>query len=356
MIASGTPDGVLHHPAVVASYLGTSQAAIQRSGTSLPPIAAAATGEAATTTTAAAPPPTPPPAAPTRSRGGEHEPHLGGGLARVRAYAGPLATVMAVFAFAVVGGLGRGPGQSASEPPKPGDRLDTTQTFPVPLTFTDADRRQQDTTPWVANCDVNTGRIRMPSVYAPPCVPAFDPATAPGGNGGATYQGVTADTITIAVYVPQAGDLRQIIQNAIDPQEQIEQTGENYVEMFDDLFETYGRSVDLVQYDGTGAMDDEVAARSDAIRIIEEVKPFAVIGGPPLTTAFAEELAIRGVLCFDCGLAMPDSFHQDNAPFIWGPLPTPEEFLTILGDFLFSRVQNLPASFAGDPDMRDQER
>lgn len=271
----------------------------------------------------------------------------------MRLYAGPVGTVMAVFAFAVAGGLGRAPGQSALDPPKPGDRLAEDATYPVPTPFTKANRRQQDTTRWVDNCDVNTGRIEMPTIYAPPCVPAYDPVA---GNAGATYPGVTADTITVAVYVPQAGDLRQVLQQAIDPQDKIEQTGDNYVTMFNDLFETYGRQVRLVQYQSSGAMDDEVAARADAIRIIEEVEPFAVIGGPPLTTAFAEELAIRGVLCFDCGLAMPDSFHQDNAPFIWGPLPTPEEFLLILGNFLFKRVHGQPASFAGDPDMRDEER
>jgi len=351
VVAAGQPQEVLNHPAVVASYLGTSQAAIHRSGSRLElapddsdPIAATRGGPAY---------PPPPGGRPSGHGPAPTGPGRGRRENRLRTYAGPIATVMAVFVFAVLGGLGRGPGGSAAPPPKPADRLDESQTFPIPMIYDEATRQQQDTMHWVDNCDPNTGRIKMPTVYAPPCVPAYDPAK---GNGGATYQGVTADTITIAVYVPAAGDLRQVISQAIDPQDKIEQTGDNYVEMFDDLFETYGRSVELVQFKATGSMDDEVAARSDAKRIIDRIHPFAVLGGPPLTTAFAEELAINGVLCFDCGLATPDSFHQANAPFIWGPLPTPEEFLTIVGDFLFSRVQGHKASFAGDPKMRTKTR
>ncbi|HEY3140932.1 MAG TPA: ATP-binding cassette domain-containing protein [Acidimicrobiales bacterium] len=375
VIAAGSAQEVLHHPAVVASYLGSSQAAIQRSGARTP------TGFGGT-----------PAASPVVDFGGPGGPnggdgvggdgsggdggtggrprHSGGGgrrprssrrPSRLRTYAGPIGTALAVFTFAVAGGLGRAPGDSALEPPTPSERMAIPETSEVPLIWQDANREQQDTVQWVQNCDPNTGRIMMPTIYAPPCVPAYNPTNYPDGSGGvgngdATTPGVTADTITVAIYVPQAGDLRQLIQNAIDPEDAIEQTGNNYVAMMEDLFETYGRRLNLIRFNASGAMDDEVAARADALRLFEEVKPFAVIGGPPLTTAFAEELAARGIFCFDCGLATPDSFHQDNAPFIWGPLPTPEEFLVILGDFLFSRVLGHKAEFAGDPDMRDEER
>src|SRR5439155_155692 len=47
------------------------------------------------------------------------------------------------------------------------------------------------TDPW---CDPATGRLKIPTLYAAPCVPPFS-----GDNGGATYNGVTAQTITVAV-------------------------------------------------------------------------------------------------------------------------------------------------------------
>src|SRR5262245_523209 len=50
------------------------------------------------------------------------------------------------------------------------------------------------------DCDPDTGRLAIPSVYAPNCVPIWD---ADRDNGGATTNGVTADEITIAFYNPQ---------------------------------------------------------------------------------------------------------------------------------------------------------
>ena len=47
-----------------------------------------------------------------------------------------------------------------------------------------------------ANCDPATGRIQVPTIYAPPCVPAFA-----GDNGGSTYQGVTGDTIKVVYFI-----------------------------------------------------------------------------------------------------------------------------------------------------------
>src|SRR5687767_14484116 len=46
-----------------------------------------------------------------------------------------------------------------------------------------------------ADCDTSTGRIKVPTIAAPPCVPPFS-----GDNGGSTYQGVTADTIKVVYF------------------------------------------------------------------------------------------------------------------------------------------------------------
>ena len=65
-------------------------------------------------------------------------------------------------------------------------------------------------------------------------------------------------------------------------------------------FELYGRTVNLVTFEGTGGATDDVAARADAARIAEEYKPFVVLGGPALTSAFADELAAREIMCIGC--------------------------------------------------------
>ena len=47
--------------------------------------------------------------------------------------------------------------------------------------------------------------------------------------------------------------------------EQTAQTVADYATMLQDLFETYGREVEIVRFEATGAGDDAVAAQADAI-------------------------------------------------------------------------------------------
>lgn len=378
VVASGLPIEVLQHPSVVASYLGTNGIGAHRSGSadkaarrraavlaklnSGTDQAAALDGSTGPSGPAAVPSSvTLPSAASVTSSTGSSagastssEPSGSGKRpSLLKAYTRPIAAATAVLVLAVAGGLG-GTGESVSRVSAAGGDNrgpDTTQPVEVPIIFSEApgDRSGYD---WVANCDTETGRISIPSLYAPPCVPRYD-----GDNGGSTYTGVSEDEIKVVLYVPQGeSDLRAVLQNALDDPAYIEESGYAYLEMLNDVFETYGRQVVVERFDATGAMDDEVAARSDAIRIAEEIKPFASIGGPPMTTAYAEELATRGIICIDCGLAVPDSFFQKHAPFMWGPLPTPEQYLLTLGDYLLNRVQDRPAEFAGDESMHDEER
>src|SRR3954466_13871038 len=73
-----------------------------------------------------------------------------------------------------------------------------------PLTFDEAKAQGKDIQ-WGPNCDPATGKGKVRSGYAPPCVAPW-----PGGdNGGKTAPGVTADTITVALYQAQPDLLQQ---------------------------------------------------------------------------------------------------------------------------------------------------
>ncbi len=222
----------------------------------------------------------------------------------------------------------------------------------LPMLYNEAKARGADLSVYGDNCDPNTGRIKMPSIFAPPCVPEWKG----GDNGGATYQGVTKDKVIIAEYIPQTGgDLAALLQGLLDPREQVEQTQEAYRRMFNDLFETYGREVVIVPVEGSGSAGDETAARADAIKVAEEIGAFASLGGPALAQSYADELASRGVLCIACGQGVPDSKFQANAPYMWGPLATPEEFLLNLGDLTTGMLMNKPAQWAGG-ELKDRTR
>jgi hypothetical protein len=120
---------------------------------------------------------------------------------------------------------------------------------------------------WGPNCDTETGKMKLVSVYAPPCVEPFE-----GDNGGATSPGVTTDSVNIVVYVadPALDPLTSAtISGAgadVNPESAVE-TLQGFADLYNKLYETYGRRVDVEVYTGTGAGDDQEAARADAIAI-----------------------------------------------------------------------------------------
>src|SRR5690242_3892959 len=130
-----------------------------------------------------------------------------------------------------------------------------------PLTFgqAKAEGKQVD---WGPNCDTTTGKVAGPSGYAPPCVEPWKG----GDNGGATAPGVTADTITIALYQAQPDLLQQAFFEDTGSDESLakeRETTQDYVDYFSSHYELYGRKVDLVPIKASGAPDDAVAAKAD---------------------------------------------------------------------------------------------
>jgi ABC-type branched-subunit amino acid transport system substrate-binding protein len=207
------------------------------------------------------------------------------------------------------------------------------------------------------NCDTTTGRVKIPFVYSPPCVQPFT-----GKNGGATSPGVTGNEIKIVVYTgdPQkdpllAGQIRAA--GASLDLEPIRQTWQGYVDIYNKMFEMYGRKISVEFYLATGPGSDTTAAKADAIAIAEK-KPFAVLGGPAQsTTVFADELAHRGVLCLGtCALAMPQRISDQNKPYIYTEGPSPEEAATLTAEFIGKQAGPGKAQFAGDDATKNKNR
>lgn len=204
------------------------------------------------------------------------------------------------------------------------------------------------------NCDEETGRIMLPTVYAPPCVEPFE-----GDNGGATSPGVTADTIKVVVYQsdPELDPLGagMIASTGADlSREAITQTLLDYKAVFDTVFETYGRDVEVELFTGTGASDDIEKARSDATAIAE-MEPFAVLGGPvQASQAFTDVLAEAGIVSFP-PQPLAESYLLDRAPYVWGTT-TPNQASLLAAEAIGKLAGPGPAVMAGDPEMREEER
>ena len=136
---------------------------------------------------------------------------------------------------------------------------------------------------------------------------------------------MTADTVRIVRYVAEENaDLQALLTGigANDTREEHAQTYQQFLQISSALSETYGRTVELVDFQATGAGDDIVAAKADATQIVEELEPFAVLGGPGLDRGtFAQEITSNGIVCIDCAGAIPADMADGMRPLLWSGLP-----------------------------------
>ena len=122
---------------------------------------------------------------------------------------------------------------------------------------------------------------------ASPCATSSPPSATPRSRvttAARPTQGVTADSIKVVYYLgPDDDPIINYITAAIandDTNADSEATLSTMRDYYEQFYELYGRTVDLQFFKGSGIASDEVAARADAVRIAEEIKPFAVLGGP----------------------------------------------------------------------------
>jgi hypothetical protein len=208
---------------------------------------------------------------------------------------------------------------------------------------------------WPDTCDTERGVGAVPTFFGPGCFAPYE-----GDNGGETDEGVTEDSIKIVLYQGQENDpIIDALASAVtsDSPSEVIATYEAFLPYFEEYYETYGREIELIVYQGTGTAIDEVAARADAVKIAEEIQPFAVWEGPILTPAFSEELAARGILNIGLGggAKQPD-FYEENSPYLLQVGMGSKQEREHLAEYIGKRLGGQPAVHAGDEALQDQER
>ncbi|HEX4777031.1 MAG TPA: hypothetical protein VFW74_09690 [Acidimicrobiia bacterium] len=258
---------------------------------------------------------------------------------------GPIVAVVAVIAIvvAVFGATSGGGGNN-----KKSDTVSASSSK-GPVTFDKSLKVD-----WGPNCDTTTGKVKIPSIYAPPCVEPFH-----GNNGGATAPGVTGDTITIAVYVAQNDPLQAAFVTGaganITPDTNADQEID-FAKLYAAHYELYGRKVNFVKYHATGGPADETAAKADAIKIATDIKPFAVFGGPPETSAFADQLAADKIICTgNCAATYPTSFVKARQPYLWEFGPLTDQAAALSGEMIGKQLGGKKAVHGGDA-VKDKTR
>ena len=106
----------------------------------------------------------------------------------------------------------------------------------------------------------------------------------------------------------------------------------------------------------TGLANDEVTARADAVRIAEDFEPFVVLGGPALTSAFADELAAREVMCIGCTPGQPPEWYAERDPYVWGLAISAAQARTHAREFIAKQLVGGNAEHAGDEAFATQPR
>jgi len=259
---------------------------------------------------------------------------------------GPLAIIVVILL--IIGGvvLATRGGDDDNKPSASASSSSTLSTGAI--SFNQAKEQGRTDLTFPKTCDTSTGQVAIPTNYPTDCFADQPAQTDPNTKG------VTDDSITVVVYVaPDTDAVIDYITAAIennDTGDQVEQTYTGYNALYQAMYQTYGRKVNLKFLRASGQSTDAVAARADAVKAAEEMGAFAVWGGPVLTRAWTDELNARGVVCLGCfGVNTPQ-------PNVFAIGASSDQSSSQLTEYISKRLANKPAKFAGDPAFQNENR
>lgn len=186
--------------------------------------------------------------------------------------------------------------------------------------------------------------------YSPPCV------TFSGNNGGATAKGVTPDKILVSYRVlgGEKGFQQTLAELAgaslSDTPQTIQNTISAFAEYFSTRFEFYGRTMEIVFYDGQGSNTNELlgkgraAAEADAVKVAEELGTFADLSAT--SEPYADALADRGVIGFGTPY-LSRQWHEERAPFAWSLATDGTRVSELAAEYANKKLHGKPAAHAG---------
>jgi hypothetical protein len=217
-------------------------------------------------------------------------------------------------------------------------------------------------------CSSGTGQFNSP--YAAPCIAKWS-----GNNGGATYNGVTGNTITLAMRTfPETANSQQVV--AVAKSEGIaipsvtDQVTQTFINYFNKVYDLYGRHVKLVEEHSVSNATAEALnqnqsqACADADTITHSLHAFGEVGfsldpngvGGGGTGPFSVCAAKDGLVEFQGGAYFDEQWYQQNNPYVWG-LPQECQRIAVMTGQVFGKyLANKDAIYAGDPALRTKKR
>ncbi|MDQ1695111.1 MAG: hypothetical protein QOJ03_464 [Frankiaceae bacterium] len=191
----------------------------------------------------------------------------------------------------------------------------------------------------------------------PPCIQQW----AGGSNGGATWQGVTATTVTVVMYRPKANAAVDTILREtgtyISPQDEKQQFL-IVTSWINKHYQLYGRKIKPVYVQGTCdiAPPNDTCFRGDADRIAAQYKPFALYwDGDTNEAAFFDELARKGIVSWG-GWAFSDTFNNNLRPYHYDLFMGGDTQADFAGSWYCRRLAGGKAIHAGSASLRSKTR
>ena len=253
---------------------------------------------------------------------------------------------VALVVVAVAGALAPGVGNAVVKPPEgagkppPGSGIGTAAALDGPRCR--ETRRYGDYGSWDSTA-VGGGPI---------CVKPFDG----DDNGGATYQGVSADTIKVVALLPN--EAQRANPGGAAPINRVDNSRGTYENAVHDgllaylpWFETWGRDIEVKFLTSSGS--DEAAQRADAVTAKAQ-KPFAamhfIVEG---LDVFEAEMANAKVLSWGYGTTSDKALKQ--APYRWGQSDAQAGAVNT-AEVVGKQLVGKKAEFAGSDDIKQQTR
>jgi hypothetical protein len=216
-----------------------------------------------------------------------------------------------------------------------------------------------------AACTAGTPQFASP--YAAPCVPKSK-----GNNGGATYDGVTATTITLAQReFPNAADTEEIeaqakAAGAAIPQviTQVQQVFLNY---FNQVYNLYGRHVVIKPYITQASFTTEELGQgqpqacADADAIANQVHAFGETGmtnGTSFggTAPFSQCAAQDHLVEFNGNPYYDEASFESLNPYVWSTSQDCTRISSAEAEVVATMLGGKKAIYAGDANLKDQTR
>jgi hypothetical protein len=216
-----------------------------------------------------------------------------------------------------------------------------------------------------AKCTPSAPQFDSP--YAAPCIPKFT-----GNNGGETYNGVTASTITLVEReFPNAADTEEIEAQAkasggAIPQviSQVQQVFLNY---FNSVYDLYGRKVVIKPYTTQSSFTTEELGQgqpqacADADAIANQMHAFGETGMTngdsfggtgPFSTCAAQDHLVE----FDGDPYFDEAAFEALNPYVWSITQNCNTITDSEAEVVATMLGGKKAVYAGDPTLKDQVR